>query len=109
MIRAVEGRGAQCIDAACVVLQALGIQASEGFLGPLHAFSSRRFKPDAASTADHDCGLPGSSGSRCVVEKMVAVLMIPSISSPKFGFAGQGGVETGEPPPSKLSCCIANS
>jgi hypothetical protein len=58
MIRGVEGRGAQRIDPACGVLEALGIPASEGYLGPLHACSSRRFKPDAAATADHDNGLP---------------------------------------------------
>jgi hypothetical protein len=108
MIRAVEGRGAQCIDAACGVLQTLGIQASEGFLGPLHAFSPRRFKPDVASTADHDCGLPGEFRFTLRGREDGCGAYDSFDQQSKIWFRCRR-VETGEPPPSKLSCCIANS
>ena len=57
-VRGIEGRGAQRIELARGVLEALGIPAGEDHLGPLSACSPGRFEPDSGAAADHNDGLP---------------------------------------------------
>jgi hypothetical protein len=54
----IEGRGTQCVNLDCSLLEALGITRGENHLGSLRTRSARRLEANAGTPADHDNGLP---------------------------------------------------